>query len=298
MCLRRGGGSVVGCRALARRFWSESIEIELGNAQNATALFASCDPFGPYNGYVVLHGLLPGDAATLGGDEVGGVDADAVDDLSADALNGGSEAFAHLGREDSGGDGDAAEVRHLVGAHDELLAAHGAGGRSQHQVERVLGVDGKTTDLGAVHLQGLGDVADLLAVAVQRQGDEVGGGQLDGVPFEDDGGLGGIAAADEGGAGLGGAEGGDDLVLEGGESLVGLGLGGVVAGDGDVYDGAGPDVGREEDGGELDLEAWRQFPGVTWGVCSVQCCRRRGCGIPGVCLASEAPSRRHRLCRQ
>lgn len=149
-----------------------------------------------------------------------------------------------------------------MGAHDDLLAAQGAGRRAQDEVEGVLGVDGETADLGAVHLEGPGDVAGLLAVAVQRQGDEVGGGQVDGVPLEDDRGLGGIAAAQDGRAGLGGAKGREDAVLEGGESLVRLGLGRVVAGDGDVHDGARDDIGWQEDGGELDLRCSASAPGL------------------------------------
>lgn len=235
---------------------------------------------------------------------MGGVDADAVDDLGADALDGGGEVLARLGGQDAGGDGDAAEVGHLVGAHDDLLAAHGAGRRAQDEVEGVLGVDGEAADLSTVHLQGPRDVAGLLAVAVQRQRDEVGGGEVDGVPLEDDRGLGGIAAAQDGRARLGGAEGGEDAVLQRGESLVGLGLGRVVAGDGDVDDGARDDVGRQQDGGELDLRRWPSALNRVTRLYTANIVRCISLGadvvayIPGACLASAAPSRRHRLCRR
>ena len=68
--------------------------------------------------------------------------------------------------------------------------------------------------------------------------------------------MGGVAAAEDGGGGGGGAVGFVDGGLEGVEGGLGGGLGGVVAGDGDVDDGAGGDVGREEDGGEFDLWGW------------------------------------------
>ena len=139
--------------------------------------------------------------------------------------------------------------------HRHLVAGIGAGGRPQNQVEAILGVESQAADLGALHLHGPGDVASLLAVAVEAQGDEVGGGQVDGVPLEDDGGLGGIAAAEGGRDRLGGAKGVVDAPLQGAK----LGLGGIFLGnvlaDGDVDDAAGGDVGREQDGRELDLRA-------------------------------------------
>lgn len=124
---------------------------------------------------------------------------------------------------------------------------------AQHEVEGVFGVDGETGDLGAVHLQGPRDVSGLLAVAVQRQGDEVGGGEAHGVPLQDDARLGGVQAAEDGPRGGLGAEGGEDAVLEGLEGSGGALLGGAVAGNGDVDDATRGNVGWQKDGRELDL---------------------------------------------
>lgn len=120
-------------------------------------------------------------------------------------------------------------------------------------MEHVLGVDGQAADLGAVHLQRAGDVACLLVVAVQRQGDEVGGGELDGVPFQHDACLGCVAAAEDWAGGFVGTERGKDLVLQGAEGALGCDFGGRVPADGDVDYGAGGDVWGEEDGREFDL---------------------------------------------
>ena len=78
-----------------------------------------------------------------------------------------------------------------------------------------------------------------------------------GVPFEDDGGLGDIATAEDGRGGGGRAEGRVDFVLEGGELLVGEELGVLVARNVDVDDAAAVDVWGKEDGGEFDLEGLR-----------------------------------------
>lgn len=74
------------------------------------------------------------------------------------------------------------------------------------------------------------------------------------VPFQDDGGLCDIATAQDRRGGGGRAEGRVDFVLERGELLVGEELGVLVARDVDVDDAAAVDVGREEDGGEFNLE--------------------------------------------
>ena len=92
---------------------------------------------------------------------------------------------------------------------------------------------------------------------------------MDGVPFEDDGGLGNIAAAEDRGRGRDGSEGLEDGVLELGESLFGDELGLLVAGDVDVDDAAGVDVGREEDGRELDLGGKRSMACLKGGIVDV-----------------------------
>ena len=185
---------------------------------------------------------------------MGRVDADAIDDLGADAAHGAGEVVLLGGGQHARRDGDAAEVGHLVGADgDGGAAGVGARGRAQHQVERVLGVDGEAADLGAVHLEGPGDVPGLLAVPVQRQRDQVGGRELDGVPLQHHGRLRRVAAPQGGRRRLRRPERAEDPVLQRRELLVRLGLGVVVARYRDVDDGAGGDVGREEDGGEFDL---------------------------------------------
>jgi hypothetical protein len=53
-------------------------------------------------------------------------------------------------------------------------------------MESVFGIDSQATDLGAVHLQRAGDVSGLLAISVQTERYQIGGSQLNWVPFEDD----------------------------------------------------------------------------------------------------------------
>ena len=106
-----------------------------------------------------------------------------------------------------------------------------------------------------MHLQRARDVPGLGAVAVEAQGDEVGGGELDGIPFQDDGGLGGVAAAEDGNGGGRGAEGGEDAVLEGAEVGFCFGFFVEILRNGDVDNGAGRDIWGEEDGRKLDLKA-------------------------------------------
>lgn len=123
--------------------------------------------------------------------------------------------------------------------HRDPLAAEGARARPQHQVEGILGIDGQAADLGALHDRGPRDVARLLVVAEQRQGDDVRGGMLDGVPLEDDRRLRCIPAAEDRRRGLGLAKGMVDGILEREEGGLRLLLGREVARDGDVDDAAG-----------------------------------------------------------
>lgn len=141
--------------------------------------------------------------------------------------------------------------------HRHAIADKGAGAGAQDEVEGVLGIDSEAADLGAVHLKRTGDVACLLAISVEAQRHDVGGGELNGVPFEDDRSLGGIAAAEDGGDGLRGAKRVIDLILKGTECAVGGGFLGRVLRDVDVDDASGRDVGREENGRELDLQGQR-----------------------------------------
>lgn len=77
----------------------------------------------------------------------------------------------------------------------------------------------------------------------------------------------GIAATQDRGRRLRGAEGVEDAVLQGAELLLLGGLFAAVLGDVDVDDAAGGDVGREEDGREFDLG--RFCSSVTAGQCGL-----------------------------
>lgn len=181
------------------------------------------------------------------------VDPNSIHDLGTDSRDCLSEGLLHGAGQDASGNGDTRQVRHLVRLDDNLLGPERTGARAEDEVERILGVHSQTADLGTVHMQRAGNVSSLLAVAVQTQRDQVSRGQLDRVPFQYDGSLGGIAAAQDGDRGLGGAEGFEDLVLKGREAGFGCGLGFGVARDSDVDDGARRNVGWEENGRELDL---------------------------------------------
>lgn len=121
------------------------------------------------------------------------VDADIVHQLGTDAIDRLDQRLAHSGRQDSSRDGDATQVRHLVCAHNNALARVGSGRRSEDQVKGVLGVYCQTANLGRVLHRRFGYGAGLLAVAVHGEADEVGRGELNRVPLEDNTRLGGIA---------------------------------------------------------------------------------------------------------
>ena len=118
-------------------------------------------------------------------------------------------------------------------------------------MKRILRIERQTGYLRA-HLIPRDD-ARLGAIAVETQAAQLGGREVDGVPFEDYGGLGDVATAQDGWGGGLGAEGRVDFVLQRGEFLVGDGFGLVIAGDVDVDDAAAVDVRGQEDGGEFDL---------------------------------------------
>lgn len=56
----------------------------------------------------------------------------------------------------------------------ELLAGERARRRPQDELEAILGVHGEAADLGALHHQGVRDVACLLPIAEKAQADHVG----------------------------------------------------------------------------------------------------------------------------
>lgn len=118
-------------------------------------------------------------------------------------------------------------------------------------MEGVFRIQRKSTDLCAQLV--LGDRSCLCAVSVQAQTTQLGGREINGIPFQDNAGLGGISAAEDRRRGRLGAKRVEDLGLEGVEFLVGDELGMLVSGYIDVDDTAGVDVWREEDGRELDL---------------------------------------------
>ena len=70
-----------------------------------------------------------------------GIDPDALDDLSANAVSGGGEALLEGLGQGAGGDGDAGQVRHLLGAADEFGGGVGACAGAEEEVEGVFGVD-------------------------------------------------------------------------------------------------------------------------------------------------------------
>ena len=77
---------------------------------------------------------------------------------------------------------------------------------------------------------------------------------MNGIPFEDDGSLGGVAAAEDGWGGRVLAISIVDGRLEGEEGFLGSVFGVMVSSDGDVDDATGGDGWREEDRGEFDLK--------------------------------------------
>jgi hypothetical protein len=84
-----------------------------------------------------------------------------------------------------------------VRAAGQLLGLVGAGRGAEHQVEGVLGVDGEAADLGASRLERARYRAGFRAIAVQRERLDGGGGQVDRVPFEDEGSLGRVAEPED-----------------------------------------------------------------------------------------------------
>ena len=91
------------------------------------------------------------------------------------------------------------------------------------------------------------------AIAVEAQAPQVCGGELDGVPFEYDGSLSGVSAADDGWGGGSEAVGVEDGGLEGGEGFLGCEFGLCVPGYCYVDYGTGGYRGGKENGGEFDL---------------------------------------------
>ena len=69
-------------------------------------------------------------------------------------------------------------------------------------MESIFGVDSQATNLGAVHLKRAWDVSSLLTISIQAERYQIGRRKFDRVPFQDDRGLGGIAAAKNGRSGL------------------------------------------------------------------------------------------------
>jgi len=179
--------------------------------------------------------------------------ADLFDELGTDARDGGGEIGASGAVEDARCDCYTSKIRHFVRLDRKAIAVECACGGLQDQVERVLCVDSEAGDLCACHIEGTGNGASFVAIAVETEAAEFGGGEDDGVPFEDDGGLGRVAAAERGRDGGLATEVCEKFGLEGGEGAVGVVFCGEVAGDIHVDDAAGGDIWWEEDGGEFDL---------------------------------------------
>ena len=145
----------------------------------------------------------------------------------------------------------------------EAIAVECACGGLEDQVEGVFCIDSEAGNLGARHVVGSWDRPGFVTVAVEAETAEFRGREDDRVPFEDDGGLGRVAAAEGGGSRRIAAEFGEEFGLEGGKGAVGVVFCGEVAGDVYVDDAAGGDVWREEDRGEFNL------------MLSVTCCWMR-----------------------
>ncbi len=64
-------------------------------------------------------------------------------------------------------------------------------------MKHIFGIDSQPADLGGHVLQGAWDTASFVAIAIEGQGPYVCSGEIDGVPFKDDGSLCGIAAAED-----------------------------------------------------------------------------------------------------
>ena len=100
-----------------------------------------------------------------------------------------------------------------MGPSRQSLTTIGTGRGPKYQVKDVFGINRQAADLGRLRLQRLGDIARLGAVAVQAETTKFGRGELNGVPFENDGSLGGIATAEDWCRWGSLSEGGVDLVL-------------------------------------------------------------------------------------
>lgn len=109
------------------------------------------------------------------------VDSDCVDELGADALDGFGEAVSQRAGHDARRDGDSGQVGHFLGADGEFLAAVGTGASAQDKVEGVFCVNSQTGDLGAEFIAW--DVSCLAAVAVETEGAQLSGSEVDRVPF-------------------------------------------------------------------------------------------------------------------
>lgn len=182
---------------------------------------------------------------------MGRVDAQRVNHLCANAVNSGLQVVAQLLGHDARSDGDAGQIGHLVGTDSQTVACVCASRSAQDKVESVFAIDSQARDFCAQLVAG--NVASLAAIAVQTQTAQLCSCQLDGVPFENDRGLGGIATAKDGSGRRVDAEGRVDVFLESVELLDGLFLGWFITSYVDVYDGARGDVGGQQDGRELNL---------------------------------------------
>lgn len=185
-----------------------------------------------------------------------GVDPDCLRDFGANAIDGAVQAFAQWSGKNTGRDCDAAQIRHLMRFHHQFLTAVLPCRCPQYEMKGVFRIDCQSRHLRSLYALVLGDNACFRAIAVQAQASQVGGGEFDLVPFEHDGCLGGISAADDRRGRGGTAIGVEDAGLEGGEGLLGGYFGLGVAGYCYVDYGAGCDGGGKEDGGEFDLRAW------------------------------------------
>lgn len=159
------------------------IQIVPSNAHDCALSLARLNPLGPHHRDIHLNRLFPQRTPALRAHKVSRVDANGVDELAADPVEGGRELLFLLRRHYSRCDRDPRQICHLVGAAHELLGLIRPGGCAQDQVEGIFGVDGKAADLRAQHLQGPRDRASFRAIAIEGKRLEGGRRQVDRIPL-------------------------------------------------------------------------------------------------------------------
>lgn len=241
------------------------IQIIPSHAHDPAFSFTSLHPFGPYDGDVHVASPLPLIAPAFRADEVRGVYAYGLCNLGTDAIDGPSQTLPERWGKHPRRDRNPAQIRHLVRLHRQFLATIHSRTCSQDQVKDIFGIDRQPGYLCRLDAFVLRNHPGFGPIAVQAQTSVVCSGKLYLVPFEYDGGLSGIPAADYRWGGGSKAVGGKDGRLERGEGFLGDRFGVGIARDCDVYYGAGGYGRREKDGGKFDLGVSLSVFGCSFG---------------------------------